>query len=195
VKKKQRDQQAIQAIQNALKNPRVPSYRLIECEFPILQSLNKLNDGSIQSTNDAVQANIQFCNNLINQLQSPFQKVMGGSGPKLWFLLSTTCTKNVLQQIQQQYRTNPNVIVHTLQNGIPTSLKSRDTFVLMTPCISNDYQSAKQLVMNGNSVILINGLAKVRDSVLYLYSEMVWLSVFLLKNRCTSIRIETLFLQ
>lgn len=159
------EQQAIRSIQYALDNPRVPSYRLIECEFPILQSLNKLNDGSIRSSNDAENANIYFCMNLINTLLSPFQKIgIDTSGPKVWYLLSSTCTNNLLQKVKNEFPNNYNkniIDIYTLKDGLPSSIKSKDIFILMTPCISNDYQAAKQLVMNGNSVILINGLAKV----------------------------------
>ena len=44
-----RDGQAINAVKSSIKSPRNPSMPLIECEFPALQALNKLGDGSLRS--------------------------------------------------------------------------------------------------------------------------------------------------
>ena len=44
-----RDTQAINAIKSSIKSPRDFSMPLIECEFPALQALNKLGDGSLRS--------------------------------------------------------------------------------------------------------------------------------------------------
>ena len=48
-----RDTRAIQAIQAALSKPRTSSVPLFECEFPALQALNKLGDGSLRSAREA----------------------------------------------------------------------------------------------------------------------------------------------
>lgn len=48
-----RDSQAINAIKAAIDSPKDPSFPLIECEFPALQALNKLGDGSLRSTLEA----------------------------------------------------------------------------------------------------------------------------------------------
>lgn len=44
-----RNKQAIDSIKAAISSPRDPSFRLIETEFPALQALNKLGDGSLKS--------------------------------------------------------------------------------------------------------------------------------------------------
>jgi hypothetical protein len=46
-----RDKQAIEAVKAAIENPKTPSLPLIECEFPPLEALNKLGDGSLRSAN------------------------------------------------------------------------------------------------------------------------------------------------
>jgi hypothetical protein len=45
------DKQAIEAVKAAIKNPKIPSFPLIECEFPPLADQNKLGDGSLRSAN------------------------------------------------------------------------------------------------------------------------------------------------
>ena len=39
------------SIKAAIEKPKTPSFPLIECEFPPLESLNKLGDGSLRSAN------------------------------------------------------------------------------------------------------------------------------------------------
>jgi hypothetical protein len=46
-----RDQQAIEAVKAAIENPKTPTLPLIECEFPPLEALNKMGDGSLRSAN------------------------------------------------------------------------------------------------------------------------------------------------
>jgi len=50
-----RDSQAIDGIKASIASPRNPSMPLIECEFPALQALNKLGDGSLRSAREAEQ--------------------------------------------------------------------------------------------------------------------------------------------
>ena len=45
----ERDRQAIDGVKAAISSPKTPSFPLIECEFPPLQALNKLGDGSLRS--------------------------------------------------------------------------------------------------------------------------------------------------
>lgn len=44
-----RDRQAIDSVKAAINKPKNPSIPLIECEFPPLEALNKLGDGSLRS--------------------------------------------------------------------------------------------------------------------------------------------------
>ena len=46
-----RDKKAIESIKAAIQNPKNAKFPLIECEFPPLESLNKLGDGSLRSAN------------------------------------------------------------------------------------------------------------------------------------------------
>ena len=48
-----RTKQAIEAVKQSIAKPRFPSFPLIECEFPVLQSQNKLGDGSLRSKLEA----------------------------------------------------------------------------------------------------------------------------------------------
>jgi Domain of unknown function (DUF1995) len=112
-----RNQQVVQAVKAALASPRIPSFRLIECEFPAVASLNKQGDGSAASNT-----------------------------------------------FQRKAETIGRSFSHTLRNGLP-AVKSRDVCVFVAPCNSQDYSVAQQLVVNGNSVVLLNGFAKDPKSV------------------------------
>ena len=61
----QRNSQMAQAVQSAISSPRVPSFRLLECEFPAIEALNKLGDGSLQSAQAVDEANIAACTKLV----------------------------------------------------------------------------------------------------------------------------------
>jgi hypothetical protein len=149
------DSQAIASVKAAIASPRTPSLPLIECEFPPLTSLNKLGDGSLRSANEVDNANIEFCSKLIRSI-TPLEPW----GPKIWLVTSSTNTKNFLQNAKTKLR-GTNALTHSLKDGLP-AVKSRDVCVFITPSISQDYSSAKQLAMNGNAVVIVNGFAKVR---------------------------------
>ena len=55
-----RDNKAIAAIRSTIASPRTPGFPLIEVEFPPLEALNKLGDGSLRSANQAEEANLAF---------------------------------------------------------------------------------------------------------------------------------------
>lgn len=151
------DGQAISSIQTAIQSPRTPSFPLIECEFPPILSLNKLGDGSIRSSIDVDNANIEFCTKLVRSL-APIEPW----GHKVWLLTSSAATSNFNQKVKSQLKNNfgPTIGIHSLKDGLPM-FKSRDRCVLVSPCVSNDYAFAKQLAMNGISIVLVNGLSKV----------------------------------
>jgi hypothetical protein len=54
---KDRDGRAIDAIKASIKKPKNLSVPLLECEFPALQALNKLGDGSLRSAREAEEVN------------------------------------------------------------------------------------------------------------------------------------------
>lgn len=148
------DNQAIVSVKAAITSPRTPSFPLIECEFPPLSSLNKLGDGSLRSANEVDTSNIEFCPKLIRAI-SPIEPW----GPKIWLVTSQTSTNTFLQKIKTKLRST-NALIHSLKEGLP-ALKSRDICVFITPSISQDYSCAKEIAMNGNSIIIVNGYAKV----------------------------------
>jgi Domain of unknown function (DUF1995) len=151
-----RNQQVVQAVKAALASPRIPSYRLIECEFPAVASLNKQGDGSLRSATEVDDANLVTAKLLLQSL-SP---LVPGLGPAVWLLTSSAASNTFQRKADRIGRS----FSHSLRNGLP-AVKSRDVCVLVAPCNSQDYSMAQQLVVNGNSVVLLNGFAKDPKSV------------------------------
>lgn len=154
-----RNKQAVKAVQAALASPRTPSYRLLECEFPAVASLNKLGDGSLRSANEVDDANLATAKMIVQSL-SP---IISGLGPAVW-LLTSTAASATFQRKAAAAAAGKDPSVHSLKDG-PPAVKSRDVCVLVAPCTSADYAMAQQLVSNGNAVVLVNGLAKDPKSV------------------------------
>lgn len=146
----QRNNQMAQAVAAAVRAPRSPSLRLIECEFPAVSALNKLGDGSLQSAQAVENANIAACVRLVQTLSFP--PIVS---PPVSVVLSRTATQRCIEQVQRQC---PQVVVSAKTNIRP---QPRDVLVFLTPAGSADYQEAKRLAMNGNTVVLVNGFAKV----------------------------------
>jgi len=132
-------------------SPRTPSFRLIECEFPPLAALNKLGDGSLRSATQVDEANLKFSVKLAKSIGAPLLL-----GPKVWLLVSSTATNSFFQRATTSYRGGT---VHWLKDGLP-NVRARDVCVLVAPS-GRDYQTAKQLVNGGYTVVLVNGFAKV----------------------------------
>ena len=153
-----RNQQAVKAVQAALASPRTLSYKLLECEFPAVASLNKLGDGSLRSANEVDDANLATAKMMVQSI-SPL--IPGLMGPAVRLLTSSaasaTFQRKAATALNDQY-------VHCLKQGLP-AVKSRDVCVLVTPCNSADYDMAQRLVSNGNAVVLVNALAKDPKSV------------------------------
>lgn len=152
---KNSDNQAIQAIKAAVAKPKTPQLRLIECEFPPLQELNKLGDGSWQSAKQVDGANLAFGTKCCQAL-SPLL----GNRPTL--LTSSSATASFFQQAQKAFGQTA-----SLKNGPPQGTMRNDIFVLVAPS-GPDYVVAKQLATQGATVVLINGFAKVRSNVVSL---------------------------
>lgn len=149
---KNSDNQAIQAIKTAVAKPKTPQLRLIECEFPPLQALNKLGDGSLQSAKQVDAANLAFGAKCCKAL-SPLL----GNRPTL--LTSSSATASFVQQAQKAFGQTA-----SLKNGPPQGTTRSDIFVLVAPS-GRDYVVAKQLATQGATVVLINGFAKVRPNL------------------------------
>lgn len=150
--KKNSDNQAIQAIKAAVAKPKTSQLRLIECEFPPLQALNKLGDGSLQSAKQVDDANLAFGRKCCQAL-SP----LIGNRPTITLLTSSSATASFVQKAQKAFGRTA-----SLKTGPPTqTTTSNDIFVLVAPS-GRDYVVAKQLATQGATVVLINGFAKVR---------------------------------
>lgn len=149
-----RNRQAIASIQRAVQNPKTPSFKLIECEFPVLDNLNKLGDGSLASSMQADAANLQFCSSLCVALQG-----LPLVGNFCWLLTSASATNRFYQAASKKVSN-----LHSLKNGLP-NLKSRDICVLACPSSATDYQLAEQMALNGNTVVVVNGFAKTQKSI------------------------------
>lgn len=149
---KDRDNQAIAAVKAALASPKTAGLPLIECEFPPLQALNKLGDGSLRSANEVDQANLAFCTKLIRSLSPlPF------AGPKTWLLMSSAASNNFLQKAKS---TVGGGNVYSLRDGLPP-IEPNNVCILLSPSGRNDYQAAQSLASAGTPVVIVNGFAKV----------------------------------
>ena len=134
-----RDQQAIDSIKKAIQDGK----KLIECEFPPLSQLNKLGDGSRQSMQLVQDANMKFANKLAKSVAFPPL-----IGPTVCLMTSNSAGRL------------PSV--YSLRDGPPTFLTPKDVAILVEPTSPLDYKTAQTLTC---PVIIINGIAKTRDSV------------------------------
>jgi hypothetical protein len=153
---KERDRQAIAAIQTAMSKPKTPGFKLIECEFPPLAALNKLGDGSLQSANQVDAANISFAAQLSRSLSIPLV------GPTATLLLGTAATQGLRQKAQKAYP-----VVESLQKGsLPNNIDKSSIYVFVAPSSTKDYSLAETIARDyGATVILVNGFAKTQKSV------------------------------
>ena len=147
-----RDNQAITAVKRAIESPKTPSFPLIECEFPPLQALNKLGDGSLRSANEVDKVNLDFSAKLLRSI-APLPVM----GPKTWLLTSSTAPNSVLQKAKSAFKGGT---VHSLKDGLPV-VGASDVCVLVAPSVPKDYEAARSLASDGTCVVLVNGFAKV----------------------------------
>ena len=148
-----RDNQAINAVKAAIQKPRNPSLPLIECEFPALEALNKLGDGSLRSTLEAEAANIAFVNKLVNGIRpAPFL------GPNVALVVSSSASNSFLKSAKKV----KGATLYSLKDGLP-QVTTEDVCIFVTPCSRGDYQAAATLAESGaaKAVVVVNGFAKV----------------------------------
>lgn len=155
-----RDDQAINAIKASIKSPRNPTMPLIECEFPALQALNKLGDGSLRSVLEVEDANLSFVEKLLKSI-SPISFL----GPKTWLLVGSAASNSLLRKSENTAK-KCRSIVHSLKDGLP-EVEKGDVCVLITPSTKRDYDDASRIASDGiaAAVILQNGFAKDAKSV------------------------------
>lgn len=165
-----RDSQAINAIKAAIDSPKDPSFPLIECEFPALQALNKLGDGSLRSTLEAEEANLSFTTKALKSLAPlPFM------GPKTWLLVSSSASNSFLRNAAAKAK-SCGASIHSLKEG-PPSVGSGDICVLVTPSTKSDYLIAQNVAAGGDAaaLVIVNGFAKDAKSI----SEKATMAYFL----------------
>jgi hypothetical protein len=107
----------------------------------------------LSSANQVDKANLDFAVKLLKSI-SPLPVV----GPNTRLLVSSTATNSFLDRAKKLFKGGS---VHSLRDGLPDEVKSREVFVLVAPSVTRDYDAVKRLVATGNTVVLINGFAKV----------------------------------
>lgn len=156
---KERNDQAISGIKAAIKNPRYPSFPLVECEFPVLDALNKLGDGSLRSTLEAEGANIEFVKQLVKGLSPPIPFF---GGQKVSLFTSSDASKSFVSRLKQEIGTAADV--YSLRDRIiPNNVARDEICVFVTPSAKSDYQTAVKFAESESikAVIIVNGYAKV----------------------------------
>uniref|UniRef100_A0A7S2A2Q8 DUF1995 domain-containing protein n=1 Tax=Trieres chinensis TaxID=1514140 RepID=A0A7S2A2Q8_TRICV len=154
----ERDNQAINSVKAAIASPK-SSLPLIECEFPPLQALNKLGDGSLRSAIEAEKANLAFATKLIQSI-SPIPFI----GPNTWLLTSESSSNAFFTAAKKAKAGSTNV--HPLKQGLPNVGKG-DICIFVTPSSRSDYMAAQKIASSGvaGAVVIINGFAKDQKSV------------------------------
>jgi len=150
-----RTKQAIEAVKQSIAKPRFPSFPLIECEFPVLQSQNKLGDGSLRSKLEAERANVVFVADLVKGLTLiPF------FSPKVELLVSSSSSNSFLSTLKSKVK---GISMYSLSDGVPI-IQEKSICILVTPSSRKDYQIAQDLAQSStvSAVVIINGYAKVR---------------------------------
>jgi len=151
-----RDSQAIDAVKAALGNAKA---NLIECEFPVLEQLNKLGDGSLRSAKIAEEANLNFVAKLVKSLK-PIPLI----GPPL-LLLSSSSSSNSFSASVQDVASKLGVGFLSLREGdISEKLDGKTVLVFVNPSSSTDYNLARK-ASSKTKTLLINGFAKNDKSV------------------------------
>ena len=148
-----RNSAAISSIKSAISKPRIPSCPLIECEFPPLQQINKLGDGSLRSAIEVEDANIEFVQKLIGGIATPF------FGPNLNVILSSSASNALVKKVEKKVKGTK---IYSLKEGLPEVNGKDEVCVFLTPSSQKDYQVARMLAENGVSTVLVNGSFKVK---------------------------------
>lgn len=155
-----RDNKAIAAIRSTIASPRTPGFPLIEVEFPPLEALNKLGDGSLRSANQAEEANLAFAVKLAKSLSPvPFM------GPDAIILTSSSASNAFLKAASKKAGGAATVLA--LRDGMPddTAVTGDAVCILVTPSSAADYRAAEALATSGKTCVLVNGFAKDAKSV------------------------------
>ena len=156
----ERTNQAISAVKAALSSPRFKTFPLVECEFPALEALNKLGDGSLRSTQQAEEANLDFAVKLSKSL-APFPLM---ASFKVWLVTSSSASASFHSKAEKAIK-GSQILPHSLRSGLPQA-NPEDIVVLVTPSARTDYQAAEILSkVSTKGVVVINGFAKEPKSI------------------------------
>jgi len=159
---------AIDATRKAMDRPRNPSFPLIELEFPPLEQLNKLGDGSLRSALDVDDANIKFVGKLVTNI-SFSMKINPFFSPikQICLVLSSSATTKVLVIDSSSSSLSLNDSDNNNNNN-----NDGIVYIFVSPSSKKDYMMAQQLAQqrkqqqsNVHAVIIVNGFAKNPDSV------------------------------
>ena len=169
-----RDKSAISSIKNAIQSPRIKKYPYVECEFPVLSSLNKLGDGSLRSSLEVEDANVAFVTKLVNSLQNPLAAFFGG-GTKVYLVLSTSASNSLMNKVRTKMKKNGGggaTTVIALRDGMPEDVVASSergdkstVFVFLTPSSQRDYQTARTLADGKCPTVIVNGSFKDQKSI------------------------------
>lgn len=109
----------------------------------------------MRSSLEVEAVNLQFTTKLLQAI-APALSFMG---PKPWLLTSSGATTSFFDKALKASGSTVSG-VHSLKNGLP-QVKGREVCVIVAPAVSRDYDLARSLVLRGNTVVIINGFAKV----------------------------------
>jgi len=177
-----RDKMAIEATRKAMDRPRDTSFPLIELEFPPLEQLNKLGDGSLRSALDVDDANLKFVGKLVKNISfsmmiNPFFTPI----KQICLVLSSSATNSIRSKAEKIVQGESKVtVVDASSSSLLLSNDSENkndgiVYIFVSPSSRKDYMTAQQLAQQQqqqqsksnavHSVIIVNGFAKNPDSV------------------------------
>jgi hypothetical protein len=153
-----RNNLAFDAIKAAIAMPKNKDFPLIEVEFPPLEALNKLGDGSLRSAIEVDNANLLFASKLLSSIAPlPFM------GPKTWLLASSAASTSFLKSAKKSVGSAQ---LFSLRDGLP-EVVTGDVCILLSPSSRSDYQAAQSIASAGiaKAVVVLNGFAKDDRSI------------------------------
>jgi hypothetical protein len=149
---------AFDSIKAAIASPKNKDFPLIEVEFPPLEKLNKLGDGSLRSAMEVDDANLAFASKLISSLAPlPFM------GPKTWLLASSAAPSSFMRNAK---KSAGSAELFSLRDGLP-EVAAGDVCILLSPSSRSDYDVAQKIASEGvaKAVVVVNGFAKDERSI------------------------------
>jgi hypothetical protein len=163
-----RDKQAIDSTKKAIDKPSNTNFPLIELEFPPLQSLNKLGDGSLRSTIEVDDANLKFVSKLLKSISLDVLNPFKSSIKKVTLVISSSSTNSFRTKAQKIATKGIDVID---SSAVVQEENTGMVYIFISPSSRGDYMMAQQLATANNanicksSVVIVNGFAKGPNSI------------------------------